>query len=1160
MTSRNAGQIFPDNPAIIAPTGDDSALRDFLSPSALFSGGGELGARMGQMDWSRTPLGPVEEWPQSLRTCIRIILTSRQPMFVWWGDKLINLYNDAYKTIVGDKHPQALGQPASVVWREIWDQISPRTESAIRSNEGTYDESLLLIMERYGYREETYYTFSYSPVPNDRGGTGGIICANTDDTQRIIGERRVALLRELAFRTSDARTWQDACRLSVLGLESDPRDICFALIYVLNESRTDLELANGLRIGSDHPAAPAVLPFGSSGFWPTEQAIQTHEIQLVHHLDRTFPGLPGGAWDTSPSTAAVLPLSPPGSTGRAGVLILGLNPYRKVSEDDVGFLKLIASQISASIANAEAYEQERQRAEALARLDRAKTIFFSNISHEFRTPLTLMLGPLEDLLDKRRESPLPPDAVEEVETVHRNGLRLLKLVNTLLDFSRIEAGRVRATFRPVDLAAHTAALASVFRSAMERAGLTYRINCEKLPQPVYVDLEMWEKIVLNLLSNAFKFTLSGGVEITLSAIDKEAKLSVIDSGTGIAEVELPRIFERFHRIEGAAGRTHEGTGIGLALVDELVRLHGGKVEVESRVGQGTRFQVFIPFGTAHLSPESVVHDCAVSDGAIVAAPFVQEALRWLPGHSSTEEPLTKDLANENLGLAFSGPEIGNEKLARVLLVDDNRDMREYVERLLNRRYEVTSAGDGEQALDAAVANPPDLVLSDIMMPRLDGFGLLEKLRAHPATSAIPVILLSARAGEEAESEGLEAGADDYLVKPFTARELLARVGAHVSMYRLRLELMRIEHEHRMKAEAAERQYRMILESISEGFLYVDRNWRIQLANEQWAALAGMTMRQAIGKNLWQCFPGLEDSVFGRSYRQAMETLEVARAEEYYPPLNRWFHVNIYPSSEGIAIFAQDVTERRIDQERLLLTEKLAATGRLAATIAHEINNPLESVLNLIYLARTSRNHADRVQEFLVTAEREVTRVSHIARHTLGFYRETSVPSQVDLTALLDEVLSVYESRLRAVGIEIEKDLAVLPPIEALRGEMHQVFSNLVSNAIDAMRDGGKLTVTFREAVENGRAGVSVSIADNGVGIPAENLPRLFEPFFTTKPNSGTGLGLWVVKQFVECWGGHIEVSSSVKPRSSHGTRFNLFVPLVAVGQPLRRSGITPHIM
>src|SRR5689334_13054404 len=202
------------------------------SASPVLEGGGELGARMRAIDWAQSPLGPVEAWPQSLKTCVRVVLTSRQPMFVWWGDALVNLYNDAYRSILGGKHPRALGQPASEVWREIWSEVGPRAATAMQTDEGTYDEALLLIMERNGYPEETYYTFSYSPVPNDQGGTGGIFCANTDDTQRIIGERQLALLRDLGSRTADARTAQEALALSLQALEGNRRDVPFALLYL----------------------------------------------------------------------------------------------------------------------------------------------------------------------------------------------------------------------------------------------------------------------------------------------------------------------------------------------------------------------------------------------------------------------------------------------------------------------------------------------------------------------------------------------------------------------------------------------------------------------------------------------------------------------------------------------------------------------------------------------------------------------------------------------------------------------------------------------------------------------------------------------------------------------------------------------------------------
>jgi signal transduction histidine kinase len=780
--------------------------------AGLLSGGGELGALMRAMDWSRTALGPLERWPQALRTSVRILLTSRQPMFVWWGDELINLYNDAYKTIVGGKHPQALGQPASVVWREIWDQVGPRAKSAMTANEGTYDEALLLIMERHGYREETYYTFSYSPVPSDTGEAGGILCANTDDTQRIIGARQLALLRELAARTSDARTIDDACLLSAQSLETNPRDLPFALIYLLDPSHRRVLLAGSSGVARNHLAAPVEVSLDGSSMWPFAEVLHTHSPKLVTNLDALGP-LPNGAWDRPPQQAVVFPIAPSGKTGRAGVLVAGLNPYRLFDDGYQGFLGLVAGQISAAIANAQAYEEERRRAEALAELDRAKTTFFSNVSHEFRTPLTLMLGPLEELL-ARPENDGYSDGLKLVDVAYRNGLRLLKLVNSLLDFARIEAGRVQASYEPTDLAAFTTDLASSFRSATDKAGLRLTVQCPPLPQPVYVDRDMWEKVVLNLISNAFKFTLEGGIAVQLEASHHGAmaKLTVRDTGTGIPLEEMPRLFERFHRVEGARGRTQEGTGIGLALVQELVKLHGGSIFVESELGRGSTFTVHVPFGTAHLPREQVGTVSTGVSTATRAEAYVDEALGWLPPNGHEKIADSQQPAYLAPPALLDGPAEASMR-GRVLLADDNADMRDYVFRLLSPYFQVAAVSDGGAALEHALRDPPDLILSDVMMPGLDGFALLKALRAEPSTSTLPVILLSARAGEESRVEGIEAGADDYLVKPFTARELLARVTTHLAMSRLRRQAAERERELRQEAEAARERATIAAEAL-----------------------------------------------------------------------------------------------------------------------------------------------------------------------------------------------------------------------------------------------------------------------------------------------------------------------------------------------------------
>ena len=494
---------------------------------SFLEGGGELGAMMRAHDWSATPLGNPAAWPRSLKTAVRIMLTSRQPFWLGWGPELTYLYNDPYQSIIGGKHPHALGRPFSEVWSEIWDIVGPMADTVMKRDEGTYVEEQLLIMQRHGYEEETYYTFSYSPVPNDDGGPGGLICANTDDTGRVIGERQLSTLSELASRIAGARNRQEACRLGIEALGGNARDIPFALIYLEGQAgATELAAATG---GTQALIDPSL--------WPIEGAVSSHEAPDVQIVGLKVPpgSIPMGAWNRAPQLAAVLPIRAAGQGTRRGALVVGLNPFRQVDEKYRSFLELVARQLSSGIANAYAYEEERRRAEALEQLDQAKTAFFSNVSHEFRTPLTLMLGPLEDLL--ARERTLSGVELEKLQLAHRNALRLLKLVNTLLDFSRVEAGRMQASYEAVDLPAFTAELASLFRSTLERAGLRFEIDCPPAGdgEPAFVDRGMWEKIVFNLLSNAFKFTFHGSITMRVRRDEASGNflMSVSDTGTGI---------------------------------------------------------------------------------------------------------------------------------------------------------------------------------------------------------------------------------------------------------------------------------------------------------------------------------------------------------------------------------------------------------------------------------------------------------------------------------------------------------------------------------------------------------------------------------------------------------------------------------------------------
>jgi PAS domain S-box-containing protein len=783
-----------------------------------------MGKLIREMDWSKTPLGPIESWPDSLKASILLTLNSRYPMFVWWGRELTNLYNDAYIPMLGARHPKALGQPAMRVWAEIWDVIGPQTEIVMREGRATWNESILLVVERYGYTEETYFTFSYSPAMGDDGKVGGVFCACTEDTRRILGERRLRTLRALAEQATQAKSAEDACAIAAATMRDNPYDLPFAMLYLLDDDGARARLVGATMPGA--PASPAMIELhGEAGsMWPLSQVVESGESQVVNDLEAKFgkiARLCGAPWQEPARQAVVAPLERPGQKTPSGFLIAGVSPRLLLDEDYRGFLELTAGQIAAALANVRAYEEERRRAEALAEIDRAKTVFFSNVSHEFRTPLTLMLGPLEDAL---AEDKLPPRAHDRLMVARRNSLRLLKLVNTLLDFSRIEAGRIQAVCEPVDLAKFTTDLASVFRSTIERAGLELVVDCPPLPEPVYVDREMWEKIVLNLLSNAFKFTFEGEINVKLRIADcglrneeeegrgevdeqgagksairnpQSAILTVRDTGTGIPETEAPRLFERFHRVKGARGRSYEGSGIGLALVQELVKLHGGEVRVESEVDRGSEFTVMIPLGKAHLPAERIGAARSLASTGLHGEAYVEEA---------SPRP-------------------------RVLLADDNADMREYLRRLLVGQYEVEAVTDGKAALNAVRERAPDLVLADVMMPNLDGFGLLRELRADERLKTVPVILLSARAGEEARVEGMEAGADDYLIKPFSARELLARVETHLKLYRIR-------REAEMAMCESERRLSELIDALPAAIYTTDAEGRLTHFNPSTVELLG----------------------------------------------------------------------------------------------------------------------------------------------------------------------------------------------------------------------------------------------------------------------------------------------------------------------------------
>ncbi len=764
------------------------------------SGSGSVADVMAHWDWASTSVGPVERWPATLRTMVQVVLASRFPMWIGWGPELTFFYNDAYRRdTLGVKHPWALGRPTREVWAEIWPDLEPRVAAVMESGSATWDQALLLYLQRSGYREETYHTFSYSPLPGPDGAPEGLLCVVTEETGRVIGERRMTTLRQLASELSGTRTEAGVFAAVRSRLAQNGRDLPFTLVYAYDpDGRASLVSSTGFRL--PHPAAPEEIGAGAlEAPWPAAALRSEPRLMVVEDLHRRFAELPSGACEEPPSAAAVVPLDGRGE-GPSGFLVAGINPYRAFDSQYEGFLELLAGQVAAGLASARAYDAERRRAESLAELDRAKTEFFSNVSHEFRTPLTLILGPAEDSLNDDVE-PLPAAQAARLELVRRNARRLRRLVNDMLDFARIEGGRLQAETVPTDLAALTRDVVGSFAPAIEQAGLGLEVDCRPLPRPVVVDPDMWEKIVLNLLSNALKFTLEGTIRVSLTDGGDHVCLSVSDTGVGVPADQLALLFKRFHRAPRSAARSHEGTGIGLALVHELARLHGGTAGAQSTEGNGSNFWVRLPYGERPTGTAVPQRDSA-------RQAYLDEALQWSPA---------TEVAPEDFASA-------RQAEATILVVDDNPDMRAHLRRLMSPYWRVLVASDGESALAQARAQRPDLVLTDVMMPGLDGFGLLKALRADRETATVPVIFLSARAGEEAAVEGLEAGADDYLVKPFSAIELLARVRSNLELTRLR------------SRDAAWRA--ALVESLSEGVAVMGPSGTVSEVNAAFGQVLG----------------------------------------------------------------------------------------------------------------------------------------------------------------------------------------------------------------------------------------------------------------------------------------------------------------------------------
>lgn len=1158
-------------------------------------GGGEMGARMRAHPWADSPLGPPDTWPQSLRTLVRIMLDSRYAMWMAWSSDLRFFFNDAYMPTLGLKRDWALGERADKVWEEIWPDIGPRIEHVLTQAEATWDEALMLYLERSGFKEETYHTFSYSPAFDDNDQVAGMLCVVTEVTERVIDERRLRVLRDLAARATGAQDIHACCHHACKVLGDYSRDVPFAAIYLTQarEGTARLELSTD---SAQAAQLPQQLPLDNApSGWPLEALYGQQSAQDLPSLEALSLHLTVDHWVEPVRQGLLLPLKG-ASQELTGFLLVGCSPRRPLDDAYRSFLNLVAGQLSAALTDAQAYEDERRRAEALAQLDRAKTAFFSNVSHEFRTPLTLMLGPLEELAvggglsDAQRQ---------RLALILRNAGRLQRLVNALLDFSRLEAGRAQVYFEPEDLSALTRDIASTFRSAMERAGLQFEVDCPPLPEPVMVDRDLWEKIVLNLLSNAFKFTLQGSVTLRMGQDGTQAWMTVTDTGVGIAADELPRLFERFHRIAGVEGRTFEGSGIGLALVQELIQLHGGTITATSAPGEGTTFRLTLPLGQAHV-PKDQQRPRAPGRGARTSAAraFVDEAMRWLPDDAPTTPDATdvqaphagaSDPTSPNAPSAWprlttndrirSGAEalppptelslLAAQSLppsdqrfaptfgARILLADDNADMRGYLRDLLSPYYQVEAVPDGQAALEAARRQPPDVILSDVMMPRLDGMGLLAAIRADAVLRPTPVVLLSARAGEESRIEGLDAGADDYLIKPFSARELLARLGA----------LLELRHMRRTADAATQRrnaQFETLLNAAPIGvFLVHEVQGRLLLRDANpaaWATFAVLEDRAVVDFEtllVRQWGPKLAGEIIasfwstlhtGNSFHVPefiAQRCDRGRLEAYDWQTHR---IPLAEGGLGVVCYFREISAHVQARQHLEAADR--QKDQFLAMLAHELRNPMAPIRSASDVLIRLELEDPRARRVVGIIQRQVGTLTRLVDDLLDISRITQGRVQLQLSpvALVDVLAQAVETveplmreRRHAFSLSSGRPLRV----RGDQARLVQCVANLLTNAAKYTDPEGDIQLRMDEDAERQQAVITVT--DNGIGIAPELRPQIFDLFVQgeralDRSQGGLGIGLSLVRRLVDMHHGSVAVFSD---GPGCGARFEMRLPLLA---------------
>ncbi|HET9652682.1 MAG TPA: ATP-binding protein [Usitatibacter sp.] len=688
----------------------------FREAPDFFAGGGEMGERMRELQWSRTPLGSPAEWPEPLRHAVRLMLSAGQPMSLWWGDAHTHLYNDACRALFGAGHPSALGMDARIVWSEWWSELGPRAEAALRRHEGSSTPPLPFIVERHGHALEAHYMMTCNAVRGEDGRSGGALWTFADVTASALRDREMGCLDALTRALRDGHDLRRTCEKACEALAADAVDLPFTALYVVDAAGREARLAarSGVMAGSE--AVPEAIMLGEASPWPLREALAAQAPQRVSLVHPRFGRLACGPWDRAPREAVVVPVARVQGGARV-LLVAALNPYRTFDVPFERFVALVAERIAQALERLRMAPSEALQ--ELQELDRRRSEFLATLAHELRNPLAPLLNGLEVM----RLASDDADKMEKARGMMQRQLgQMVRLVDDLLDVSRVSRGKME--LRPADIE-----IAAALRTAVEASqplmgerghSLVAHVPPERII--VHGDAARLSQVFSNLLNNAAKYTEPGG-RIELDALYEEGQVvvRVRDNGIGIPPEMQSRVFEIFTQVDRSLERAQGGLGIGLSIARRLVEMHGGTIQVRSDGhGKGSEFTVRLPARVERP----------------VQAPRQED--RRMP----------------------SGP------CRRILVADDNPDSAETLQIMLEvMGNEVRVAHDGEEAVKLAEAFQPDAILLDIGMPKLNGYDACSQIRARPGGADPLIVALTGWSQEEDKLRSKEAGFDRHLVKP-----------------------------------------------------------------------------------------------------------------------------------------------------------------------------------------------------------------------------------------------------------------------------------------------------------------------------------------------------------------------------------------------------------